>query len=228
MPSPLNKIPDVNFCFTSSNKDMIDVVISASVINYPLILEGPNGSGKISVILYLSKCVDANIVRISISSSTTVEDLFGKYEPNTSSKSLKFDFQPTDFLNAIRYDNDSTNEDFSPLKKQWIIIEELHLASPSVIDSLAPVFNKQTDQIFLTDGQIVAKRDYFIVGLISQPLQNQSIITHQWFIKFVIIQNKNMIKYTSIFYQITILMKKFIVISAIKCLFYLNYHYHHK
>ena len=141
-----------------------------------MILEGPNGSGKSSTILYLSKCVDANVVRISISSSTTVEDLFGKYEPNTSSKSLKFDFQPTNFLNAIRYDRDNTNDDFSPLKKQWIIIEELHLASASVLDSLAPVFNQQTDQLFLSDGQIAAKRDYFIVGLISQPLQNQSII----------------------------------------------------
>ena len=176
MPSPLSRLPESNFCFTSSTKDLVDVIISASIINHPLILEGPNGSGKSSTILYLSKCVDANVVRISISSSTTVEDLFGKYEPNTSSKSLKFDFQPTNFLNAIRYDRDNTNDDFSPLKKQWIIIEELHLASASVLDSLAPVFNQQTDQLFLSDGQIAAKRDYFIVGLISQPLQNQSII----------------------------------------------------
>lgn len=181
MPTPLNKLPETNICFTPSLKDLSDTIISCSVINYPLIVEGPNGSGKSSVFFYLSKCADANVVRISISSSTTVEDLFGKYEPNTSSEFLRFDFQPTNFLNAISSENfNSSNkdvsDDFSPLKKQWIIIEELHLASASVLDSLAPVFNNQTDELLLPDGTVVSKRDYFIVGLVSQPLQSQSII----------------------------------------------------
>lgn len=88
---------------------------------------------------------------------------------------MRFDFQPTDFLIAIRSDRKSV-DGFSLFKKQWIIIEELHLASTSVLDSLAPIFNKQTDQIFLPDGTIVSKGEYFIVALTSQPLQNQSII----------------------------------------------------
>ena len=38
-------------------------------------------------------------------------------------------------------------------------MEEFHLASASVLDSLVPFFNKQTDQLFVQDGTFSAKRE---------------------------------------------------------------------
>lgn len=159
--------PDMQFSY--SNIDLVDLIFSFSIINFPLILEGPNGCGKSSVFFYIAKYLDIKVIQISISRSTTVEDLFGRYEPISESESVHFQFRPTEFLNAI--DNSKNRGE-----KYWILIEELHLASPSVIDALEPIFNPQSDQITLPDGSFVQKGNFFIVGLLSKPLQKQSIL----------------------------------------------------
>ena len=166
MNNKLNEKP--NFRFTFSNYDLIDVIFSFSIINYPLIIEGPNGCGKSSAFFYVAECLGVKVIQISISRSTTVEDLFGRFEPNAESENLQFDFKPTAFLNAI--DNDRNSGE-----KCWILIEELHLASPSVIDALEPIFNPQSDHVTLPDGTFVQRGNFFIVGLLSKPLQKQSI-----------------------------------------------------
>ncbi|OHT12744.1 hypothetical protein TRFO_17377 [Tritrichomonas foetus] len=157
--------------FTPTFNDLVDLIFSAATINYPLIIEGPCGCGKSTAFFYVAEMLNANIVHISISSSTTVEDLFGKYEPNTDSDEMQFDFIPTNFLNAIRADK--TDEITG--RNNWILIEELHLASASVLDALGPVFNPDNNKILLPNGTIVSKGEYFVVGIMSEPIQRQSI-----------------------------------------------------
>ncbi|OHT01916.1 hypothetical protein TRFO_31156 [Tritrichomonas foetus] len=165
----LDQLPEGNIVFTKSISDLIDLIFTASYINFPLIIEGPNGCGKSSAFDYAAQCCQATVIRICISQSTTVEDLFGRYEPITENGVLQFGFKETAFLEAINLDNSSLN-------KYWILIEELHLASSSVIDALSPIFNPQSDKsIFLPNGRIVSKGQYFIVGLSSKPLQNQAL-----------------------------------------------------
>ena len=162
----LNKKP--NLRFSKPINDLIDVIFSFSIINYPLIIEGPNGCGKSSAFYYVAQCLGMKVIQISLSQRTTIEDLFGRYEPSAQGDSIHFEFKPTAFLNAI--DNDRNNGG-----KYWIIIEDLHLASPSVIDALEPIFNFKSNHVTLPDGSFVQKSNFFIVGLLTKQLQKQSI-----------------------------------------------------
>lgn len=174
--TPKSVLPETTLCFTPSMKDLIDVILTSSAINQPLLLQGPNGTGKSTAFFYLAECINAKVTRISLSSSTTVEDLFGKYEPRTVGDSLVFDFQSTNFLNAIQMSHQENNDGIVVFQKQWIIIEELHLASSSVLDALIPVFNRQATTIMRPDGTVQAKGEYFIVGCLSKPIPNHAII----------------------------------------------------
>lgn len=157
-----------NLRFSKSLNDLVDVIFSFSIINYPLIIEGPNGCGKYSAFFYVAQCLGMKVIQISLSQSTTIEDLFGRSEPSSKGESIHFEFKPTAFLNAI--DKERNNGE-----KYWILIEDLHLASPSVIDALEPIFNSKSDFVTLPDGSFITKSNFFIVGLLSKPLQKQSI-----------------------------------------------------
>lgn len=159
-----------NLLFTKSFSDLVDLVVSMSDILQPLLIEGESGCGKSSAVSYVADCVGANVIRISISQSTTIEDLFGKVEPSSTSDSLKFDFVETDLLHALRSDRDDA------YITNWIIIEELHLASAAVLDALAAVFNPDSEQIWLPNGDYVNKGRYFIIGLLSKPISHQAIV----------------------------------------------------
>ena len=178
--TPEAKLPNSNIVFTKSVQIMVDRIFSAFALNRPIILQGPNGNCKSEAVKYVSKCFgmdSKDIITIQLSRSTTVENLFGQngIRQNQEGRRL-YDYVPTEFLKAVADVDDS----FYPHKK-LIIIEELNLASPSVIDALIPVFNADPNsRILQPNGVDVPKKDYYIVGISSvtfhSDLLNNSIV----------------------------------------------------
>ena len=160
--------PQTNLIFTPSIQVMVDRIFEAFAINKPIILQGPNGNGKSMAVMYTAKCFGINpndIITIQLSRATTVENLYGQNGIVEKDGKRSFDFVPTPLLEAVA---DLPN---SILTKKLVIIEEINLATASLIDAIVPLFDGcPTSKILQPNGTDVDKRDFYIVGIASEPI----------------------------------------------------------
>lgn len=157
-----SSLPKTEIVFTKSMQIMTDRIFSALCLSIPIIIEGPNGSGKTEAVEYVIKCFNdiKDLIRISLSRSTTNEDLLGKNGIQTDRNGNKtFDYIPTELFKALTSPNDSI-----------IIIDGIDLASPSLIDSLSAFFDPSISNIMKTNGEYADKGKYKIIGLASSSV----------------------------------------------------------
>ncbi|KAH0786656.1 P-loop containing nucleoside triphosphate hydrolase protein [Histomonas meleagridis] len=95
----------------------------AMQMNLPVLIEGPPGVGKTSLITSLGEILGFNVVRINLSEHTEMLDLVGSELPVEDEESGKFAWRDGAFLTALK------NGD-------WVILDELNLASQSVLEGL--------------------------------------------------------------------------------------------
>ncbi|KAK7081093.1 AAA ATPase midasin [Halocaridina rubra] len=94
----------------------------------PLLLEGSPGVGKTSLVMALAKAAGHDIVRINLSEQTDVSDLFGADLPMEGGKRGQFAWHDGPLLQALR-------------RGSWIVLDELNLASQSVLEGLNACFD---------------------------------------------------------------------------------------
>ncbi|XP_023288825.1 midasin [Orussus abietinus] len=89
----------------------------------PILLEGSPGVGKTSLVAALAKASGNVVCRINLSDQTDASDLFGADLPLEGGKGGEFAWKDGPFLRALR-------------AGQWILLDELNLASQSVLEGL--------------------------------------------------------------------------------------------
>ena len=114
--------------YTKTTTNNVLKILRALQIQKPILLEGSPGIGKSSLVEALAKKIGQPLVRINLSDQTDISDLFGSDLPVEGGAVGQFAWRNGPFLDALQ------NGD-------WILLDELNLASQSVLEGLNAVFD---------------------------------------------------------------------------------------
>lgn len=104
-------------------------LLRALQLSKPLLLEGSPGVGKTSLVAALAQAAGHELVRINLSEQTDVSDLFGADLPvEGSDRGGHFEWRDGPLLRALK-------------EGKWIVLDELNLASQSVLEGLNAVLD---------------------------------------------------------------------------------------
>ncbi|XP_078492436.1 midasin isoform X3 [Ciona intestinalis] len=103
-------------------------VLRALQLPRPILLEGSPGGGKTSLVAAIAKYSGHELVRINLSEQTDASDLFGADLPVEGGSGGEFSWRDGPLLSAMK-------------KGHWVVLDELNLASQSVLESLNSVFD---------------------------------------------------------------------------------------
>ncbi|KAM6280529.1 midasin isoform 1-T1 [Porphyrio hochstetteri] len=107
-------------------------LLRALQLNKPILLEGSPGVGKTSLVSALAKASGNCLVRINLSEQTDVTDLFGTDLPVEGGKGGEFAWRDGPLLAALKAGH-------------WIVLDELNLASQSVLEGLNACFDHRAE-----------------------------------------------------------------------------------
>ncbi|NXW51222.1 MDN1 protein, partial [Nyctiprogne leucopyga] len=107
-------------------------LLRALQLNKPILLEGSPGVGKTSLVAALAKASGNCLVRINLSEQTDVTDLFGTDLPVEGGKGGEFAWRDGPLLGALKAGH-------------WIVLDELNLASQSVLEGLNACFDHRAE-----------------------------------------------------------------------------------
>ncbi|GAB1601935.1 midasin-like [Argonauta hians] len=98
-------------------------ILRALQLPRPILLEGSPGVGKTSLVSAIAEAAGQDLIRINLSEQTDVADLFGADLPVEGEGSGMFSWRDGPLLQALK-------------NGQWVILDELNLASQSVLEGL--------------------------------------------------------------------------------------------
>lgn len=149
-----------SFCFgaptTSTN---VRRILRALQLARPVLLEGPPGCGKTSLVASLASVAGHDLVRINLSEQTDMTDLIGSDIPvhDPSSSDTTFRWADGALLGAIKAGS-------------WVLLDELNLASQSVLEGLNGCLDHRAEVFIPELGRTFACPDSFRVFAAQNPL----------------------------------------------------------
>lgn len=133
-------------------------ILAAISTGCPLLLEGPPGTGKTAAVSEVSMVVTGKAVaRINLSANTTLEHLLGSVVPRCTPQGKRtFEWQDGKVVQALK-------------NGEWLLLDEINLASPEVLDGLATLFRHGAKALTLPSGQDVTIPDGFHLFATMNP-----------------------------------------------------------
>ncbi|CAF5108400.1 unnamed protein product, partial [Rotaria magnacalcarata] len=132
---------------TSTMINQIARIFAATSSNTPLLLEGPPGIGKTQVVIQVCSLLNKQCERINLSANTSLDQLIGCIIPRFVNGIRIFQWQEGRVLSAIK-------------AKKWILLDELNLAAPEVLEGLTPLFYRGATHFTVpTTGEIVEMKN---------------------------------------------------------------------
>ncbi|KAF5287728.1 hypothetical protein FQA39_LY15748 [Lamprigera yunnana] len=120
----LSKIPKDNFVFSAPTCAFNTLrLLRGLQLSKAILLEGSPGVGKTSLVTAVAKSSGHELLRINLSDQTDISDLFGADFPVEGGMGGSFAWRNGPFLQALK-------------KGDWILLDELNLASQSVLEGL--------------------------------------------------------------------------------------------
>ena len=160
--SPYIQEIDKDIAFTTQFNEMLEIIHFGLVNNVPVILEGMPGQGKQTCINYISEMLGYEVVNIMISQSTKVEDLLGKNViTKDKNKNIKVILNETKLSKALKKQNDGNGRELI------FVFNNLNNASPAVLELLTSIFDKNQQNVLLSDGSTIPKNPINIIGILK-------------------------------------------------------------
>ncbi|XP_037949486.1 midasin [Teleopsis dalmanni] len=136
-----------NFLFEApTTKSNLFRLLSALSLKKPVLLEGPPGVGKTSIVESITQAIGFNIVRINLCEHTDLADLFGTDLP-AEDNILGAEIDEKDSVNTIDPKLGAFVWRDGPLlaalkaQNTWILLDELNLAPQSVLEGLNAILD---------------------------------------------------------------------------------------
>lgn len=133
-------------------------VLRALQIRKPILMEGSPGVGKTSLVQALAAASGHQIVRINLSEQTDMMDLLGTDLPKEGSTGGDFVWCDGIFLRALK-------------EGSWVLLDELNLASQSVLEGLNSVLDHRGEIYIPEINQTIACPPTFRIFACQNPLQ---------------------------------------------------------
>ncbi len=131
-------------------------IVRALELQKPILLEGNPGVGKTSLVTALAETVGRPLTRINLSEQTDLIDLFGSDAPVQGAQVGTFAWRDGPFLQAMQ-------------RGEWVLLDELNLASQSVLEGLNSCFDHR-GEIYLSElDQTFSRHPQFTIFTTQNP-----------------------------------------------------------
>jgi midasin len=131
-------------------------VVRALQLPKPILLEGNPGVGKTTLVTALAKAIGRPLTRLNLSEQTDLMDLFGSDVPVEGGAAGTFVWRDAPFLKAMK-------------KGDWVLLDEMNLASQSVLEGLNAVLDHRGEVYVSELDQTFHKHKDFRVFAAQNP-----------------------------------------------------------